>query len=233
MTVNAYSRIDVTGADALVFLQGQLTNDLRRLDREPRLLAGWCNPKGRVICLIRVAREGDGFGLALPAELADPVVRRLTTFRFRAKVDFAITPGAAGLLADGNPGDFDLAAWQRSNLERGIPEIGAAQSEAYTPHMLNLDRLDGLSLDKGCYTGQEVVARTHYRGASKRRTLRYSAAAAPAPGDVVLAGDRKAGEVLNVIDCDLLAVVSLAFAEAELSAGAARLRPVPLPYALA
>lgn len=232
MTVNAYSRIDVAGADALEFLQGQLSNDLRRLDREPRLLAGWCNPKGRVICLLRVTRDGNRFGLALPSELADPVVRRLTMFRFRAKVDFSTTTDVASLLADGDPADFHLPAWQRSNLERGVPEIGTAQSEQYTPHMLNLDRLDALSFDKGCYTGQEVVARTHYRGASKRRTLRYTATAAPAPGDTVLAGDRKAGVVLNVIDRDLLAVVSLAFAESDLSVGEARLSPVPLPYLL-
>ncbi len=230
MTAPAYSRIDVAGADALAFLQGQLTNDLRRLDHDPRLLAGWCNPKGRVICLFRLTRAGDRIGLALPAELADSVLRRLTMFRFRAKVDLSISADAASILADGDPAGFDLAAWQRSNLEHGVPEIGIAQSEAYTPHMLNLDRLDALSLDKGCYTGQEVVARTHYRGASKRRTLRYTASTATIPGTSVLAGDRKAGEVLNVIGRDVLAVVSLAVNGAELSAGEARLSRVPLPY---
>lgn len=230
MTVAAYARIDASGADALPFLQGQLTKDLRQLEDGQRGLAAWCNPKGRVICLFRVGRNGDGFGLALPEELLDPVVRRLTMFRFRSKVEFSVSANAAGLLAAGDASSFDLAAWQRANLRAGIPEIGAAQSEQYTPHMLNLDRLDAISLDKGCYTGQEIVARTHYRGASKRRLRRYVAAAAVAEGDDVMSGERKAGTVLNAIDADLLAVVSLDLADAGVVAGGVTLTPAPLPY---
>jgi folate-binding protein YgfZ len=231
MTVAAYARIDVSGTDALPFLQGQLTNDLRRLADGQRILAAWCNPKGRVICLFRVRSAGEKFGLALPAELVDPVLKRLTMFRFRSRVEFAASADAAGLLSDEDPASFDLPAWQRANLLNGIPEIGAAQSEQYTPHMLNLDRLDALSLDKGCYTGQEVIARTHYRGASKRRTRRFVAAAPVAEGDDVRAGEQKAGAVLNVIGTDTLAVVSLDFAGAcSLTAGGIALTSAPLPY---
>jgi tRNA-modifying protein YgfZ len=231
MTVAAYARIDVSGADALPFLQAQLTNDLRRLADGQRILAAWCNPKGRVICLFRVGRHGQGFSLALPAELADPVLKRLAMFRFRSKVEFAPGADAAGLLADEAPAAFDLPAWQQANLLKGIPEIGAAQSEQYTPHMLNLDRLDALSLDKGCYTGQEVIARTHYRGASKRRTRRFVAAAPVAEGDDVRAGEKKAGAVLNAIGTDLLAVLSLELAGADsLTAGGIALTPAPVPY---
>lgn len=231
MTAAAYARIDVSGADALPFLQGQLTNDLRRLAEGQRILAAWCNPKGRVICLFRVGRNGDGFGLALPAELADPVLTRLAMFRFRSKVEFAASGDAAGLLSGEDPACFDLPAWQQANLLSGIPEIGAPQSEQYTPHMLNLDRLDALSLDKGCYTGQEVVARTHYRGATKRRTRRFVAAAPVALGDDVRAGEQKAGAILNAIGTDVLAVVSLDLAGAgSLTAGGIALSPAPLPY---
>ena len=231
MTVAAYARIDVRGADVLPFLQGQLTNDLRQLADGQRTLAAWCNPKGRVICLFRVGRNGEEFALALPAELADPVLKRLAMFRFRSKVEFAASAGAAILLADEDPASFDLPAWQQANLINGIPEIGVAQSEQYTPHMLNLDRLHALSFDKGCYTGQEVVARTHYRGASKRRTRRYVAAAPVAEGDDVRAGEKKAGTVLNAIHTDVLAVVSLDLAGAGgLTAGGIALTPAPLPY---
>jgi tRNA-modifying protein YgfZ len=230
MTVAAYARIDVSGADALPFLQGQLTNDLRRLEDRQGLLAAWCNPKGRVICLFRVGRSGEAYGLALPAELAEPVIRRLTMFRFRSKVEFALDPDASALLAGKQSDTFDLPAWQRANLLNGIAEIGAAQSEQYTPHMLNLDRLDALSLDKGCYTGQEVIARTHYRGASKRRVRRYVAATAVVEGEDVRAGEQKAGTVLNAIGTDLLAVVSLDLAGASLTAAGSALAPAPLPY---
>jgi folate-binding protein YgfZ len=232
MSVSSYVAIAVRGADAFSFLQGQLSNDLWRLEREVQLLAAWCNPKGRVICLPRVGREGDGYRLALPEELARDVVERLLKFRFRAKVTFETEQAHAWELAPDAGAAFDLDAWRRQNLERGVPEIGVAQSERFTPHMLNLDRLDALSLDKGCYTGQEVVARTHYRGATKRRLLRYVSDAAVVPGNELMVGSQKAGEVVNAMDRDLLAVVSLEFADAELTIGGTRILAVPLPYRL-
>jgi len=232
VSASAYASIVVRGADAFSFLQGQLSNDLARLDQEAQLLAAWCNPKGRVICLPRVGRDRDGYGLALPTELAAGVTERLLRFRFRAKVTFEIEPAPHWLLSADAGTDFDLAGWQRMNLERGIPEIGTSQSEKFTPHMLNLDRLDALSLDKGCYTGQEVVARTHYRGATKRRMLRFESANEVAPGDELVAGDRKAGEVVNAIGGCLLAVVSLEYAAAALTIGGRPISPAPLPYSL-
>ena len=62
-------------------------------------------------------------------------------------------------------------AWQRSNIEAGIPQINAASSELFVPQMINLDLLDGINFKKGCYTGQEIVARMHYLGKLKQRLL--------------------------------------------------------------
>ncbi len=232
VSASAYASIVVRGVDAFSFLQGQLSNDLGRLDQEAQLLAAWCNPQGRVICLPRVGRDRDGYRLALPAELADRVTERLLRFRFRAKVTFEIDAAPHWLLSTDAGTAFDLDDWQRMNLERGIPEIGTAQSEKFTPHMLNLDRLDALSLDKGCYTGQEVVARTHYRGATKRRMLRFVSEVEVASGDELTAGGRKAGEVVNAIGKELLAVVSLEVAATPLTIGGAPLSPASLPYRL-
>ncbi|HNP65659.1 MAG TPA: hypothetical protein PKH39_17135, partial [Woeseiaceae bacterium] len=164
------STIAVSGADALTFLQGQLSNDMTKLPLPKPMLAAWCNPKGRVITLMSVDKQGDRFVLTVPAELRDDIVRRLTMFRFRAKVEFE--PGS-------NTQTVDL----REMIASGIPWIGAAQSEKFTPHMLNLDRLNALSFDKGCYTGQEIVARTHYKGESKRRTLAFESEAPLAAGE--------------------------------------------------
>ena len=115
-------------------------------------------------------------------------------------------------------------------LQRGVPEIWREQSEKFTAHMLNLDLLGAISLDKGCYTGQEIIARTHYRGATKRRCLRFEAASPVRPGDKVLEGDREVGEVVSAIGNDLLAVVALDSAGKRLTAAGALLRPVALPY---
>ncbi|MCG8370652.1 MAG: folate-binding protein, partial [Proteobacteria bacterium] len=98
------------------------------------------------------------------------------------------------------------------------------------PHMLNLDLLGAISLDKGCYTGQEIVARTYYKGATKRRTLHFASEAPLDTGDKVSLDGRDVGEVLNVAGNELLAVVPLDVAEKDLVAGEAPLARLPLPY---
>ena len=207
-----YSTIRVTGPDAETFLQAQLSNDVRLLESEEAILAAWCNPKGRVICVFDIRRDDGAFLLAVPTELAEDVARRLTLFRFRSKVDFEIEPGAA-----------------RRDVE-GLAEIGKAQTEQYTPHMLNLDLLDAISFDKGCYPGQEIVARTHYKGATKRRALRFAYEGTVSVGDKVSDGQRDVGEVLNVAGERLLAVVPVDKADGPLSVNGRTLKVEPLPY---
>ena len=224
----SYATIVVSGADAREFLQGQLTQDLAKLDENATnlpLLSAWCNPKGRVIALLRLSKTDDGYALALPAEITDAAVRRLTMFRFRSKVDFATRPATPAELGfDGSVDDFQLGS-----LREGIADIREHQSEEFTPHMLNLDLLDAVSLDKGCYTGQEIVARTHYRGATKRRMLRFTSSAPVSPGDKVTDGDRSVGEVVNAIGNELLAVVPVD-SGAGLEVGGAALEARSLPY---
>ena len=219
-----YSTILVSGDDAFEFLQAQLAADLNELPDSG--LSAWCNPKGRVICLFRARQSASGFELALPAELADAVVKRLTMFRFRSKVAFDV--GATDAESIGIAGSYE--DWRLENLRSGIAEILAAQSEEFTPHMLNLDLLGAVSVSKGCYPGQEIVARTHFRGATKRRMLRFESSAPVAPGDKVSLDGREVGEVLNAIGTDLLAVVPVANAGDELTANGVRLLNLPLPY---
>jgi len=215
--MHTLSTINVSGQDASEFLQGQLTNDLRRLDSEAEILAAWCNPKGRVIWFGTLGASDSGFALSAPAETAEDIVKQLTRFRFRSKVDFDIAADS---------GTVDPAFL----VQNGYPFIGRAQSEKFTAHMLNLDLLDTISWDKGCYTGQEVIARTHYKGASKRRTLRFESEAPVAASDKVSDGERDVGEVLNVAGTDLLAVVPMDRADAPLTVNGIKLTHVPLPY---
>lgn len=226
MATFPYSKIIVSGADAFDFLQAQLSNDLRLLDQQDELLAAWCNPKGRVICILRVRRNDDGFVLTLPAELADSVVKRLTLFRFRSKVEFEAAPASPDELGIGASTDD----WLLANLRDGRAEVWQAQSEEFTPHMLNLDLIGAVSFDKGCYPGQEIVARTHYRGATKRRTHRFESAGPVTAGDKVSDGERDIGEVLNAIGTDLLAVIPSVKSDAALSVNGVELEHIPLAY---
>lgn len=213
------STISVLGEDAFNFLQGQLSNDLAQLENKATIRAAWCTPKGRVITLMSVTKTDEGYSLVVPAELSESLIKRLTLFRFRAKVDFSAAPAATGL----DPVEL---------IDRGVPWIGVAQSEKFTPHMLNLDRLDAISLDKGCYTGQEIVARTHYKGATKRRMLKFESSQPVAPGDKISNGAREVGEVLNAAENKLLAIVPVENANDELVVDGAALVAQVLPYPL-
>jgi folate-binding protein YgfZ len=63
--------------------------------------------------------------------------------------------------------------WRARDIAAGLPQIVTATSAAFVAQMLNLDCIDAISFTKGCYTGQEVIARAHYRGRVKRRMQRF------------------------------------------------------------
>jgi folate-binding protein YgfZ len=147
----------------------------------------------------------------------------------------ALTLGAASML-DAHP-----AAEQRWCLEAiraGLPQVYPQTHETFVAQMLNLDVLGGISFSKGCYTGQEIVARAHYRGSVKRRMFRYSAnCAPPAPGTRVVDGGQHAGDVVHAAatdaGCELLAVISNADTHTQLrldDESAAALVRMEMPY---
>jgi len=88
--------------------------------------------------------------------------------------------------------------WRRADIAAGLPEIVAATSGLFIAQMLNLDRLDAISFNKGCYTGQEIIARAHYRGTVKRRMQRFATDSdAPlAPGEKVRLADGRSAQIV-------------------------------------
>jgi len=211
-----YKTISVSGSDAFEFLQNLLTNDLQLLESAAEIFAAMCNSKGKVIWFGTVHANESGFAMSVATDLAEDMVSRLTVFRFRSKVEFAIKEG----------GTVD----PKFLITNGYPFIGAIQSEHFTPHMLNLDLLGAVSVDKGCYPGQEIVARTHFRGATKRRLMRFESTEPVLPGDKVSDGVRDVGEVLNAAGDDLLAVVPIDKANQGLTVNGNALVNLPLPY---
>jgi folate-binding protein YgfZ len=146
--------------------------------------------------------------------------------------------------------DADLAtrdSWRLNDIEAGLPEILTATSGTFVAQMLNLDLVDAISLTKGCYTGQEVIARAHYRGQVKRRMQRFFTESGDAlePGARVQLGDGRSAQVVMAAPNEgggqeFLAVATLAAGHADVepaapadSAQPARLAAVqlPLPYA--
>jgi tRNA-modifying protein YgfZ len=107
-------------------------------------------------------------------------------------------------------------AWERLSVSAGEPEVVAATSEEFVGQMLNLDVLGAIDFDKGCYTGQEVIARAHYRGRVKRRMQRFltDAPAMLEPGDSGVLADGRTFRVVRAVAhaegrCEFLAVTAL------------------------
>jgi len=256
----------VRGADVVAFLQGQLSNDLKLLRADHSLLAGYHNPQGRVIALLRLLQLApDDVIAVLPRELLAAVLQRLTKFILRAKVkladesaEWSITgllarePSAQTPAPHDDPERTLLSAlpdqvggvarisaslalrvaqqparwllvspaahapplarcltaaaedWLRLAIAAGEPQVYAATSEEFVAQMLNLDVLGAIAFDKGCYTGQEVIARAHYRGRVKRRLQRFRTHAARqlAAGD---SGELSDGRVFKVVSAAALA----------------------------
>ena len=112
------------------------------------------------------------------------------------------------------------ASWDLLDIRAGIPVITAATQEAFVPQMVNLDVLGGVSFEKGCYPGQEIVARMHYRGTLKQRMYlaHVEGTEQPQPGDKLYSpafGEQSSGTIVNAAAApdggsDVLAVVQIA-----------------------
>lgn len=152
-------------------------------------------------------------------------------------------PAASALPAQitGSP-TITAAAWQLSIVQAGVPLITAPVVDAFVPQMLNFESVDGVSFKKGCYPGQEVVARSQFRGTLKRRMYRLASAAQPEPGQEVFAANDDSQPVGTVVQSaasasgfEALVSMQIAAASAPLHLGSstgAALQLLSLPYAL-
>ena len=140
----------------------------------------------------------------------------------------------------GEPRTVDIDAerrWLLADIRAGLPQVFPETHEQFVAQMLNLDVLGGISFNKGCYTGQEIIARAHFRGTVKRRMFRFtSPCEVPPPGTKVLANGEHAGEVvISAQDgnhCEFLAVISLSYIQDNLILANTHtaINMLPLPY---
>ena len=166
------------------------------------------------------------------------------THRRENEFSFVRLPGMSRSLVIAPPSLLTEDATQTQTfdleyLRAGLPRIHPQTHEKFVAQMLNIDVLGGISFTKGCYTGQEIIARTHYKGAIKRRMFRFRVdGAAPSPGARILDGEQHAGDVVDAIDvgsgAELLAVITLQSTAAALRLeNGAALERLELPYEVA
>ena len=167
-----------------------------------------CTPKGRVIFLFSALLLADNH---LVLETHPSVV----SIALASLKKYAVFFKTEIVDISDQSGDFPLSLNRLQRLQAGIPDITEATTDLFIPQMLNLDALDFISFKKGCYTGQEVVARAHYLGTVKRRMHRLLLPQGylPQPGEAIHNSDNKAlGTVVNAQysndNIEILAVLS-------------------------
>ncbi|MEO0573934.1 MAG: hypothetical protein AAF004_00635 [Pseudomonadota bacterium] len=228
--------IRFAGDDRISFLQGQLTQDVALLNSsQPAMIAASCDPKGRVLAVLTLIHEADAIVVGIRDALADDWLNAILRYKMRAKVDTGeVTdlrmmrttreqPSPAGAITHWNFGDCfealvrtddsvngDDTDWREARLVAGVTDIASHATGSFTPHMLNLDAANAISFSKGCYTGQEVVARTQHLGAVKRRVrLLRSATRVDDDQPLDIVGDgKKIGRVVAAAGNVIAAVIS-------------------------
>lgn len=217
--------LDFDGPDVVDFLQGYLTTDAATLDVVPRFTA-ICNIKGRVVCTGYAWLQGSTATLLLHRSLRPVVLGFLRPYLAFSRTSVADgsasffgglgAGGAAGNVKQLDPGrhllvvddpslageqfastGLDRSEWDRATIQRREVWLQAETSGAFLPQMLGLDELGAVSFTKGCYLGQEVVARAQHRGRVKRRlnTLNWQGVQ-PSVGAAILGNGRQVGTVV-------------------------------------
>lgn len=253
--------VRLSGPDAARFLQGLLSADIDHLRPGEAIPAALLTVKGKVISELLVLREGDGFVLAIPADVAEAVIGDLDRHIIMDDVTLAAEPGVgitllwpAGALADeapagvtrvatshpapgelligpqealtaalgahprGSAADFDAR-----RVEAGAPAWGRELRAGFFPPEVGF--VGAVSYDKGCYRGQEPLARIHARGQVNRVMVRVRAPAAPEAGDGALRaeGREEAGEWTTWTEDPAGGVIGLAIVHRSLAHPGARL----------
>jgi folate-binding protein YgfZ len=194
--------LTISGEDAGELLQGQMTQDVRKLEDGKIHITSFCNVQGRVIASAFIQERNDQYDLILSSEIIDDLENHLQRYILRSKVlieqsdektfgayksdinedskecrSLKNDPKRVLTLSSQVPESIDnfitSEEWIRCDIENSIAIIYKESTEKFIPQMLNLDILDAVSFSKGCYTGQEVVARVQHRGKIKQRMFKF------------------------------------------------------------
>lgn len=183
-----------TGDECGSFLQSQLSADIDALEPGDSTFACFCTPKGKVLGLLLIGRLGDDYIACAHSDLLPGILARLKIFVFRTRVVFEPDPeirvfgtetttDESALFRPGvgdlaytfsektGTGDDDPGHWKERELELGVTWLNAASSDSFIPQMLGFDTIGAVSFSKGCYPGQEIVARARYLGKVKRKPM--------------------------------------------------------------
>jgi folate-binding protein YgfZ len=227
----------ISGPDAQSFLQGLITNDIRKLAPDAPLYAALLTPQGKILCDFLLYAHEEAVLLDCAQASAADLKTRLTRYRLRAKAevvlreDLTIAAGTdSGKLGDvswRDPRHPELGwrtlhdasartetdaptAYLDHRLSLGIPEDADFGSDRMFALDADLDELHGVAFDKGCYVGQELTARMKHRGTARKRLLPVECdAQLPASDTPIMAAEREVGVITSTYDRRGFALVRL------------------------
>lgn len=247
------SVIRVGGEDRESFLQALVTNDLGKLN-EGLVYSALLTPQGKYLADFFLVPDPDAILIDVDEALAPDLFRRLTLYRLRAKVTVEAIdmPVARGLgdvpdTAFADPRDAELGwrqygtkpasaagiDWTALRVAHAIPEPGSEliPEESYILEF-DFDRLNGVDFKKGCFVGQEIVARMRHKTTLRKGLRRVAIDGAAVPGTEITTGGKVAGRLCTRSGDAALAYLRFDRAEGEMRAGEARvwsMQDVPAP----
>ena len=210
--------VAVSGPEAGEFLERMVSNEVLSLEPGEARQALLLTPKSRIVAPLRVVREEpQSFLLVTDAALAETVASTLLRARFAARCEIEVKPYRGYLRLGEGEGfrsdDYGVEAWESwtqdereaapaeelepLRVEAGTPAWGKELDETILPAEAGLDGTH-VSFTKGCYPGQEPIARLHYRGRPNRR-LRVLEVEGASPGDEILLGEKAVGRVTSAV----------------------------------
>jgi len=194
--ISKYHRIIVVeGKDSIDFLQGQISTDVSKQEIEQIDRSAICNLKGRVIASFLCKKiSNDQFHLITHQSVVKKLMDTLNKYAVFSKV--SINEGCD------NMGDYvDDEAWKNSIIDNFDPEIYSENSEKYTPQELGYDKNGRIDYKKGCFTGQEIIARMHYRSPGNFSIARVEIDDPNKSFDQVFTvNDKKVGNIIEYVN---------------------------------
>lgn len=236
----------LTGSDTRDFLQGLVTNDVGRLDRDGIVYAALLTPQGKYIADFFLVTEGEAVLLDVASDLAPMLGQRLNMYKLRADVrieetELQVKRGTGtppeGAVADprhtalgwrlyGAEGGDDGTDFDALRVKHLIPETGAELTPDTFILETGFDRINGVDFRKGCYVGQEVTARMRHKTELRKGLARVAVSGDAAPGAEITADGKSAGVLHTRAGDEAIAYLRYDRATGEMQAGDATLTRV-------